>query len=257
MALTAEEIIHEMRKDPPLLVTSGNESRVQGCSYDMTIGTIFWDKKIIKQTESAVIIPPGGVVSILTHEEINLPDDVFATAFAINSMSSKGLLVLNPGHVDPGFKGPLSVRALNIRKTDLPLYVGKEIFTVIFHRLSKQTKPYEGNITDRKQREDKYNEAAIELTPKTIFEMMAESRDGPFPSRHEVEAMIRKQILAWIGAIAAVIGAVLAGFSVFNPSSPATASHDASQAQSRQSKAEISSGTQNHSKKSNPSEDKQ
>jgi dUTPase len=256
MALTADEIINEMTKTPPQLIASGDIGGVQGCSYDMTIGTIFWEGKIIKEKGASVIIPPGGVVSILTHEELHLPDDVFATAFAINKWSSKGFLVLNPGHVDPGFRGSLSVRALNIRKVDMPLPVGEKVFTVIFQRLSQPTKTYAGNIASREERERDYNQAVIELSPRTIFEMMAKSSDGPYPGREEVGSMIRKHWATIASLIFTFIAAATGLISVFK-SSPASTPPNALPAQYRQSEAEAPPETQAQSKKNNPPEIKQ
>jgi deoxycytidine triphosphate deaminase len=103
-----------------------------------TIGTIFREDQILRaeggRANERIIIEPGEIVSVLTLEELNLPGDVAATAFAINSQSREGLMVLNPGHVDPGFRGPLSVKAINLRKVPLSIAGGDKIFTVIFER---------------------------------------------------------------------------------------------------------------------------
>lgn len=45
MILTASDIRHAMNAG---LIVGGDKNRVRGCSYDLTIGTIFWENKILK-----------------------------------------------------------------------------------------------------------------------------------------------------------------------------------------------------------------
>jgi len=102
--LTDKEIEQEI--DSRSLILKADKSNIQACSYDMTIGTIFTGDgdKINNAHEKAKepkVIKPGEIVSFFTEEELDLPDNISATAFAMNSWSSKGLLVLNPGHIDP------------------------------------------------------------------------------------------------------------------------------------------------------------
>ena len=139
------------------LIEPYNESCLQACSYDLRIGTIFREGQVINEKHSRadeqVVIEPGEVVSVLTQEILKLPNDITGTAFAINSQSREGLMVLNPGHVDPGFSGQLSVKAINLRKVALPISRGDKIFTVIFEKLPKMTEGYKGSMPERMQRE--------------------------------------------------------------------------------------------------------
>jgi hypothetical protein len=198
-----------------------NEAR--SCSFDMTVGTIFWDGKILTGPDTLVTVPPGGVIALFTAEEVNLPADICATVFAINDMSSKGFLVVNPGHVDPGFKGALTVKALNVRKTALQLGHGEAVFTIIFQRLPAATDPYPA-IPIRAVRERAFNKTVVETAPKTFFEMMGADRDGPYPGRAEVEEMIRKHWMSraavFFGAVLFVFGGVSAYFAAFPRTPP-------------------------------------
>lgn len=249
------------------LVIQGDSSQVRGCSYDLTVGTIFWQEKVYSAPDTQIVIPPGGVVAILTKEELDLPNDMFATAFAINKMSSRGLLVLNPGHVDPGFKGALTVKALNLRKVPMTLEAGANIFTVIFQRLPRSTTAYPPIAKDRKSRERDFNETTVETSPRTIFEMMVLDRDGPYPSREEVKSLLkdlerdgpfptREQVkdlikesrLVWwtfaaslatfIVAVAGLIFAIVAAYKSVYPSNPPAATNHSINA-----KNELAEGT--------------
>src|SRR5260370_600345 len=80
------------------LIIGGDAKYVEACSYDMRVGTIFREGLRIKGLQNQTILQPGDIVSLFTMEELDLPPDVAATAFALNAMSSQGILVLNPGH---------------------------------------------------------------------------------------------------------------------------------------------------------------
>jgi deoxycytidine triphosphate deaminase len=213
--LTKEEIESEISAHS--LIKKSNSTRIQGCSYDMTVGTIFKDGQIINaahpDSNKQVIIPPGGIVTILTEEELQLPNDIAATAFAINSMSSKGFLVLNPGHVDPGFEGALSLAALNLRKTSFAIQRGEPVFTVIFQRLPKPTTLFRRN-KPREDREREMNAQRVELTPNTIGEMIELDNNGPYPVRTEVQEMIRTHYLSRWSAVGAAIAALASIFAI-------------------------------------------
>ncbi len=53
-------------------------------------------------------------------------------------MSSQGLLILNPGHIDPGFKGPISICAINLSKENFKINIGDDAFTLIISDLSEK-----------------------------------------------------------------------------------------------------------------------
>jgi deoxycytidine triphosphate deaminase len=208
------------------LITSAEERGIQSCSYDMRIGTIFREGRILRTEDGHAneIIQPGEIVSVLTLEELNLPEDIAATAFAINSQSREGLMVLNPGHVDPGFKGPLSVKAINLRKVPLSIAGGDRIFTVIFEKLPKNARPYAGNVR-RDERERDCNKIDLEVSPSNLCEMLKISRDCPFALVKDVQAFKTeaevKQIvtdhwmsrltlgLAAVAALAAIAGLIV------------------------------------------------
>ncbi|MFM0184169.1 2'-deoxycytidine 5'-triphosphate deaminase [Paraburkholderia nemoris] len=180
------------------IIESYDVSRVQPASYDMVVGTIFRNGKIIQEPNSkniggqvrenieslignrkigAILIEPGEVVTMLTKEHLNLPPDIAATAHAMNSQSSEGLLVLNPGHVDPGYHGPLTVVAMNLRKVPLALHIGDKIFTVIFEQLSEGSeKPYPSKNSGRHDFETSTNKKVVELSIGSLEKLLSVSK---------------------------------------------------------------------------------
>ncbi len=206
------------------LVFNGSVSAVNSCSYDMTVGTIFRSGTRVKSDDPShptqVIIQPGEIISLFTKEELHLPDDIMATAFAMNAMSSQGILVLNPGHVDPGYKGPLTVRAINVRQTPKAITIGTEIFTVIFERLPARSKqPFTRNVS-REKSEIKYNEMDLEQNPGSLADLVFKhGKPAHIVDEAKVTKMIRDDALVRfnniLSGIAAFAGIAALVFTIF------------------------------------------
>lgn len=201
------------------LIADYEKSCLQSCSYDLRIGTIFRDGQVINEThsraEEQIIIEPGEIVSVLTLERLKLPKDIAGTAFAINSQSREGLMVLNPGHVDPGFEGSLSVKAINLRKVSLPISREDKIFTVIFEKIANTTEGYKKNIS-KKNREKEYNKKDLEVSPKSLFEIIKISKDDSFTTKHDVQKIVEDHwmskltlFLSLVAAIAAISAVII------------------------------------------------
>lgn len=218
--LCKKDIINEMENGR--LIKKADRKSVEPCSYDMKIGTIFRDGQIVNESHpkanEQVMVQPGEVISVFTLEELDLPNNIAATAFAMNSQSSRGLLVLNPGHIDPGFEGPLTVKALNLRKVPLALSRVDPIFTVVFERLPEKTEKYNRNKS-RKDLERKFNKGDVETAPRDLAELVVLSKKYPFPTRQgqEVKDIVKGHWSSWvalsfmfIAAIAAIVAAVAA-----------------------------------------------
>jgi dCTP deaminase len=70
-------------------------------------------------------------------EVFNLPPNIAGFGFPPSSVSAGGILMTNPGHVDPGYVGRLSFTLVNMGKKGFELAVGKAICTVLFFELSQ------------------------------------------------------------------------------------------------------------------------
>jgi deoxycytidine triphosphate deaminase len=122
------------------------KSLIQPASVDLTIGDIFLPEK--KEGEKGSIewpfesysLPSGETAIVQTKEELNLPDDLAAIGFPPSRVTSKGLLMTNPGHVDPGYKGRMRVIVINMGRESYHLQVGEMIVTLLFFRLQSAAK---------------------------------------------------------------------------------------------------------------------
>lgn len=158
------------------------EKNFKSASYDLRIGTIFKDNKIFSKDHpndsiSFIEVKPSEIVTMLTLEVVNIPNKYVGTVFAINRMSSKGLLILNPGHIDPGFKGPVSICAINLSKESFKLNLGDSIFTLVVNELKKELEEKDlynpsYDKTKRKEYEKSYDKNSFSRLSKSFFDLI-------------------------------------------------------------------------------------
>ena len=127
---------------------------LQNASYDLTAGVAVWREPSSKAgldgatreeryTDAAdgdvpqptVELQAAQMLSIITKEELALPADVCGTVYSKNSVALRGIFAFNAGHVDPGYKGPIIIRLLSLRRTKLTLTMGQPVFLIVFEKL--------------------------------------------------------------------------------------------------------------------------
>jgi dCTP deaminase len=82
----------------------------------------------------------GHTAIVQTRETLDLPVNLAAIGFSPSSVSSKGLLMTNPGHVDPGYKGRMKFTVINMGRESFPLKSGDIIVTLLFFHLDPPAK---------------------------------------------------------------------------------------------------------------------
>jgi deoxycytidine triphosphate deaminase len=154
--LTAAELIKRMSAGQLIrnVRLSGGKPDVQPASYDLTAGRAVWTEPKSGETKELVynpalvekpyvVLQPGQMMSIITHEEILMPKDLCGTVFSKNRLALNGIFAFNAGHVDPGFEGPIVIRLINLRRSRFTVNLGERIFTIVFQTLA------EGDPADR------------------------------------------------------------------------------------------------------------
>src|SRR5580693_7581434 len=104
------------------------------CLGDQRLRTGVKEGNILRTVE----LQPGQMMSIITKEELAIPADVCATVYSKNSIALKGIFAFNAGHVDPGYRGPIIIRVLNLRRTKLTLTMGQPVFLIVFEKLDQE-----------------------------------------------------------------------------------------------------------------------
>jgi dUTPase len=103
----------------------GSKSPVQASSVDLHIGAILLpgvdedDPGSVTKPQTDLALKFGHTVVITTQEQLNLPNSIAAFGFPPAHLSFRGLLMTNPGHVDPGYAGPMRFTVMNVGKEDI------------------------------------------------------------------------------------------------------------------------------------------
>jgi deoxycytidine triphosphate deaminase len=119
------------------------ESPIQACSVDLHIGKIFIPGKSGKDEGSQDspldlhTLESGQTAVVSTLEDLCLPHDISAIGFPPNRISVQGILMTNPGHIDPGYSGPMRFTIINMGKTHFVLRREDPIVTLLFMKLSQ------------------------------------------------------------------------------------------------------------------------
>jgi deoxycytidine triphosphate deaminase len=123
-----------------------DNSPVESCSIDLHIGDIYIPETKHKSyggkfnPEINYTLEPGNSVLVRTDETLNMPADIGAICFAPFRYSIKGLLIVNIGHIDPGYKGKLHYTVVNLGKKEFNLNKNDVISTLLVFKLSDKTK---------------------------------------------------------------------------------------------------------------------
>lgn len=147
--LTDAEIKMKIDNDSPSLVTEistkdwqSRNSPIQACSIDLHIGRI----QIPSETGQEGVVEfsssgndhsleTGQTAVLTTTELLNMPGNVAGFGFPPSKVSIKGLLMTNPGHVDPGYQGPMHFTVINMGRRPYSLRIGDPICTLLFFEL--------------------------------------------------------------------------------------------------------------------------
>jgi len=117
-------------------------SPVQPCSIDLTIGAIYLPGAKSDETGGAQApvesrnLRPGQTAIMTTKETLHLRSNLAAIGFPPSHVSFQGLLMTNPGHVDPGYVGPMHFTVINMGSQEYPLRRNAPIVTLLVFELS-------------------------------------------------------------------------------------------------------------------------
>jgi dCTP deaminase len=113
----------------------GDEGRLRAASVNLGIGRMFDPADFDANGSSGddpgplshdeFVVRPGKAVVVETAEYLTMPDDLAGFAFPRPSLSGAGLLLTNPGQVDPGYRGHLTFTLINMGDEDRILVSGR------------------------------------------------------------------------------------------------------------------------------------
>ena len=117
------------------------DSPVQGASVDLHIGRIYLPGRKENDDGGALnprsdhVLKTGETAVVTTRETLHLPDTVAAFGFPPSRVSFRGLLMTNPGHVDPGYEGVMRFTVINMAREVYSLRSGDRIVTLLLFKL--------------------------------------------------------------------------------------------------------------------------
>ena len=142
-----------------LLITRNFEpSQVHQTCYELRVGEVAYfllreetERKTEVDDEHSIIMRSGDVVTIITYEEVQLPDDVLGRIISKGHLFSIGLSPVIT-FVDPGFSGNLGITFINHSKRTIEFRFQEDICKIEFEKLGKNVRnPYRGqhNFADQ------------------------------------------------------------------------------------------------------------
>lgn len=148
--LTDEDI--EYLGSNGLLITKNYEKyQVHQTCYELRVGEVAYfllreeiNRKIEVDVNNPIIMRPGDVVTIITYEEVQLPDNLLGRIISKGHLFSIGLSPVIT-FVDPGFSGKLGITFINHSKRSVKFRYKESICKIEFEKLGKKVKnPYRG-----------------------------------------------------------------------------------------------------------------
>jgi dCTP deaminase len=128
----------ELPKDPYSI-----DSPIQGSSLDLHIGQIYLpgtkkdEEGGAENPKSGHLLQTGETAVVTTRETLHFPSNIAGIGFPPSRVSFRGLLMTNPGHVDPGYKGVMRFTVINMAKEAYHLASGDRIVRLLLFRMDK------------------------------------------------------------------------------------------------------------------------
>lgn len=216
-AVLSDKDIKDMVKKIPNFITvdkkkielddkEGGNLRPSG--IDLQVGRVSTHKTEKTKDGQTLILPPGGVAHIESRERFNMPENIMGFLTPRNKYSERGLLMLNAGHVDPGWgDGYLTAEVINLSEEGFSLTVGYDRpFSIIFQYMHSST-------TIRKPAEDDENrrgEARERLKnwPETLYSPYRDRIIKELDNKYATRGETMGRSLLWLTIVVLVVGAL-------------------------------------------------
>ncbi|KQY00438.1 hypothetical protein ASE23_21785 [Rhizobium sp. Root73] len=159
------------------LVLGGEKSRATECSYSFVSGVAFIPGETTGPIQfpgtngnAEVTVKPGQMIWIRTRESVKIPQDLVGFWWQTNSLSRKGLMLVNMSMVEPGYEGDLACLFVNFAKSTVVISATTPIAKMIFMPLiGAVASPFTGH-TSRQRYDDALRQLAIDQ-PKSFLQI--------------------------------------------------------------------------------------
>ena len=147
--LMSDEQIRAAVQANEIILDPFDPTRVEPASYDLRVGNFAFTsslkEKLNFSQKGVLIIEPGEFAVVESRERVQL-NRSFAGQLGLRSeYARQGLLLLSGPQIDPGFRGVLVVRLVNLAPKPIALAYEAPFATAQFFRLSRPAaEPYGG-----------------------------------------------------------------------------------------------------------------
>jgi deoxycytidine triphosphate deaminase len=213
--LSKTTIIDLIKSDQLITFESDNDKEefvnksIQSSSIDLSVDLIFKPGCIDKENENqnyssfgeeTATIKAGETLVVQIRECFDFPKDVAGIIFPPNKLAKSGLIMTNPGHIDPGYRGKITVCLVNMGKKEVQINRITSIATLLIFKTDKQTEGYQAV-------------AATGVSKKQI--------DSLSPIFADIESHVKKGINSvsrgYIGFIITILGVIMGTFAFAVP----------------------------------------
>ena len=159
MTVLSEQTIRKHMVDG-LLVLNGDSKQARGAGYDFRpqlvipgggADHIYLEGAVADEqsrphedvsVRQSYVVGPRSLVWVRMLETVKLPNNVCAFWWQTNSLSRKGLMLVNMSMVAPGYEGPLACLFVNFGSREVRLSAGMTMARLAFHKLDADADPY-------------------------------------------------------------------------------------------------------------------
>jgi deoxycytidine triphosphate deaminase len=158
MTVLSETTIRQYLQNRRIII-NGNPADVRGSSYSChalkiipggdteTVPPSPTNQQIVIDFSAAGApqvyrVPPRQLVWVLIRERVRLPENICAFWWQTNSLSRKGLMLVNMSMVDAGYEGSLACLFVNFGRTSVDIDPRMTIARLVFHGIDNANTPY-------------------------------------------------------------------------------------------------------------------
>lgn len=126
--------------------------QIQSSSVDLTAGKIYVPDRIkeinkVQDFSDLAIcqcsIGAGETIIIELAEDIQLSKDIGGILLPPNSLAKSGIIMTNPGHIDPGYCGKLTVCLINMGRSAVTIESNSVVATLLLFKLGSSSAGYQ------------------------------------------------------------------------------------------------------------------
>jgi dCTP deaminase len=131
-----------------------NEDSLQPASYDLRVGPSAFvssaKETVDVSRKGLIVVEPGDFAIVETLERVRFGPQTAAQLGLRSEYARQGLLMMSGPQIDPGFRGSLVIRLVNLAPKNVALPYEAPFLTAQFFHLGKPVaKPYDGPRQDQ------------------------------------------------------------------------------------------------------------